>query len=202
MKILEQLKNNLDVLNIYMYGSRVYGVATEISDYDFVMIVKDEVYTTDKYSDGNCDFNIYSKSQWIEMAKENNLTFCECYFLPNEFKIKEEFIPEFNINTTKLRASFSSIASNSWVKCKKKLIIEKDFAPYIGKKSIWHSFRILMFGIQILSKGRIYDYTEANFLYDEIINNENNDWNFYKFKYQEKYNHYKSEFRKFDHIEA
>ena len=194
--MLEKFKNNTDILNIYEYGSRIYGTASEKSDYDFVVIVKDEVYTTDHCSEENYEFNIYSKSQWIKMAEENDVTFCECFFLPN--KIKEEFVPDFTIDIPKLRASFSSVASNSWVKCKKKLTVEKDFAPYIGKKSLWHSFRILMFGIQILSKGKIYDYSEANSMYDEIVKNENNNWQYYKEKYQALYNQYKSEFRKFD----
>ena len=55
-----------------------------------------------------------------------------------------------------------------------------------------------MFGIQILSQGKIYDYTEANFLYEPIVNNKSNDWKEYKSNYQKMYNHYRSEFRKFD----
>ncbi len=84
------------------------------------------------------------------------------------------------------------------MKCKKKLTVEKDYNPYIGKKSLWHSFRILMFGIQMLETGKIYDYSCANFLYDEIVNNPENDWNYYKEKYQKLYNSYKSKFRSFD----
>lgn len=198
MNIIQQYKNNPDILNIYVYGSRVYGIATKDSDYDFIVIINDEAYTTDKVSEDNYDINIYSKTQWVEMAKENNLNFCECYFLPEKFKVKEEFIPDFKIETPKLRSSFSQPSSNSWVKCKKKLTVEKDYAPYIGKKSLWHSFRILMFGIQILSTGKINNYEEANFLYNEIVKNDNNDWQYYKEKYQEKYNYYRSEFRKFD----
>lgn len=200
MKIIENMKSSIDVLNIYEYGSRVYGTANENSDYDFVVVVKDEVYTTDHYSKENYEFNIYSKSQWIKMAEENDVIFCECFFLPN--KIKEEFVPEFKVDVPKLRASFSHVASNSFVKCKKKLTVEKDYVPYIGKKSLWHSFRILMFGIQILSKGKIYDYSEANYLYKEIVKNDCNDWEYYKEKYQGLYNSYKSEFRKFDIIEV
>lgn len=196
--IIKKYTESPEILNIYLHGSRVYKTNTDSSDYDFIIVIEDEYYFSENVSEGNCDFNFYSKTKWIEMCNNNSLDFCECYFLPEEYKIKETFVPDFIIQKEKIRANFSHISSNSFVKAKKKLVVEKDFAPYIGKKSLWHSFRILMFGIQILSSEKIVDYSCANFLYDEIIKNPENEWNYYKEKYQALYNHYRSEFRKFD----
>jgi hypothetical protein len=101
---------------------------------------------------------------------------------------------EFEIDYDKIREEFSRIASNSWVKCKKKLIIEKDYNPYIAKKSLFHSLRILMFGIQIMKLGKIVDFSEANIYYKDIMDSPN-DWEYLKEKYQPIYNKLKSEFR-------
>lgn len=189
---------NSNILNVYLNGSRVYGTNKKDSDYDFIVVVKENTYGSDHVRDENCDYSIVTKEEWDKQAKENSVDFCECYFLPKKFKIIENYVPEFEFKKENIRSSFSSVASNSWVKCKKKLTVEKDFAPYIGKKSLWHSLRILQFGIQILRDGKITDYSSANSLYNEIVGCDSNDWEYYKEKYQKTYNALKSEFRAYD----
>ena len=195
---ISSIFNSKEVLAVYPHGSQVYGTATKNSDFDYIVIVEDSAYTQESFFIDNCDLHIFTKSEWIKKSEENDIDFCECFFLPKSQKIKEEFVPTFVIDKKKLRANFSRKASNSFVKCKKKLEVKEDFSPYIGKKSLWHSFRILMFGIQILESGEITDYSCANFLYNEIVNSDHIDWTFFKKKYQQLYKHYKSEFRKFD----
>jgi hypothetical protein len=39
---------------------------------------------------------------------------------------------------------------------------------YIGIKSLFHSLRIPMFGIQIATSGKVYDFSEANFIYNKL----------------------------------
>lgn len=191
-------KNDAQILNIYVHGSRVYGTNTEQSDYDYIVVVEDSIYKQDSIHYNNEDYNIFSKSQWDNLAQDNDCDFIECIYLPSNLKIKETYIPEYNIQKELIRKNFSAKASNSWVKCKKKLTVEKDYAPYIGKKSLWHSLRLLDFGIQILSHGSIIDYTSMNSYYTDIMNASTNDWLYFKEKYQPIYNSYKSKFRSFD----
>lgn len=99
---------------------------------------------------GVFDFHYYSKKEWKDLADRNNIAFIECIFLDNKFKIKETYIPDYKISIEKIRREFSREASNSFVKCKKKLTVEKDYNPYIAKKSLFHSLRILMFGMFLL----------------------------------------------------
>ena len=99
------------------------------------------------------------------------------------------------INLIKLRESISATVSNFWAKANKKLNVKKDYNPYIAKKLLWHCFRILMYGIQVCKYGKIVDFKEANYLYDEIVLNECNDWSFYKNKYQKRLNNMRTEFR-------
>lgn len=188
--------NKPEILNVYLYGSRIYGTDNEKSDYDYVVVIKDDYYDVEQIKSNNNDYNFYTKTQWDAMCKNNDVVFCECYFLQN--KIKETYKPAFKLDPEKIRSNFSKMASNSYVKCKKKLIVEKDYNPYIAKKSLWHSFRILMYGIQMLKYNKIIDYQCANFLYNDIVNNKETKWDYFKNKYQPLYNQYKSEFRKFD----
>ncbi len=184
----------MKILNKYPYGSRVYGTNTELSDFDCIMVCEEDIPMPIQYTENNTDFTIYSKKMWDKLAQDNAVVFMECFFLDNSMK-EETYVPDFSIVDEKIRSSFSRVASNSWVKCKKKLTVEKDFAPRIGKKSLWHSLRIIMFGTQILTFGKIINYQEANSFYDEIVNNPSNNWKEYKEKYQPIYNSLKTKFR-------
>ena len=51
-----------DALNIYHYGSFVYGTfQKKISDYDYIVILKDELFELDKqqYEHENCQYSFY-----------------------------------------------------------------------------------------------------------------------------------------------
>jgi predicted nucleotidyltransferase len=204
---------NPNVINIYHYGSYVYQTFNQSSDYDFLFIIKDtyspqiknviindienpinvDVLMLDKeYT--NCQIKFVKESKWKQMLFNNDIEAIEIFWLEPKYIIKNTKNFEFCINYDKIRENVSRTASNSFVKCKKKLELTKEYR--IGKKSLWHSIRILMFGNQIMKYGYIKDYTEANIYYNDIVNNENNDWNHYKIKYKPIYNFLKSEFKK------
>ena len=177
-------------LNIYHYGSFVYGTFKEgISDKDYILIVPDEYKDFDlaQFEQNNNQYSIYTKSTWQHKLDNNDVDAIETYFLQEKYKVKETELFKTNINPEKIRENFSRVASNSFVKCKKKLTVEKDYSPRVGKKSLWHSLRIIDFGTQILKTGRIYNYGSMNHLHDDIVNNQRNDWEFFKEKYQTKY---------------
>lgn len=189
-------------LNVYHYGSFVYETFQDgISDYDYIVIFPDKFqdFNGRQFEKDNCQYSFYTKSAWQERLDRNEIDAIETYFLPKKYIIKETVKFSTNIVKEKIRENFSKTASNSFVKCKKKLTVEKDFAPRVGKKSLWHSLRIINFGTQILKYGRIKDYTSVNHLYDEIVNCESNDWKYYKEKYQQLYNKMKTEFRLAEH---
>ena len=81
------------------------------------------------------------------------------------------------------------------MKCKKKLEIEDSYNPKVAKKSLWHSLRIIDFGIQIISFGKIEDYSSVNYLYSEIVESNQNKWDYFKKKYKPLYNSLKTKFR-------
>ena len=200
--MLHELINNPEVLNIYQYGSRVYNCFTDKSDYDYVVIVTDDYKNfIDNIELDNHHFNFYKSSHWHDMVNINSIETLECLFVDDKFIIKESVKFDIIINQVELRKSISKVCSNSYDKCRKKLIIEKDFAPYIAKKSLWHTIRILLFGIQCAKYGKIVDYTEANKFYKDIVLNENNTWEYYKLNWHVFCNNLRTEFRKYSEKE-
>ena len=151
----------------YIYGSRVYGSHHKDSDFDFITIVKDKTVHSPLLEFG--DVTAYTVDEFQKLVNEHEISVLECIFLKDEFKLKEDHKFNFELNKSTLRNSISSKASNSWVKCKKKFIVEQDFNPYIGKKSAWHSLRIFDFGTQIATQGKIVDYGSMNAILPDIM---------------------------------
>lgn len=171
MSMLNELKNRDGVLNIYLYGSRVYGTAKETSDFDYIVVVDNDetLKSLENYSGVNEDFTFYTKEQFQEQVNNHEISVLECLFL-NESMIEKKTVDfPFTLVLDKLRHSLSQKSSNSWVKAKKKFIVEESFNSYIGQKSAWHSLRILDFGCQIAKEGKITNYQETNALLPLIL---------------------------------
>ncbi|KAL0483589.1 hypothetical protein AKO1_011433 [Acrasis kona] len=82
-------------------------------------------------------------------------------------------IPDINLahNKSLLRRSFSAVSDNSFVKCRKKITLHPE-QEYVGRKSLWHSLRILLFGCQVAEHNQIINFQEANALYKDIVVDE------------------------------
>lgn len=175
------------ILKVYSYGSTVYGCTTSKSDSDFIVVVESK--DNDLYysvNEENANYTVYSEQRFIQRIREHHISAMECIFQSTN----DPYVKYFKLNTELLRREISSVASNSFVKCKKKLAIGED---YIGRKSMFHSLRILMFGIQIAKFGRIVDYAEANYLLPKIMGFE--DWREINLFLKPKFNNLKSEFK-------
>ena len=182
----------------FLRGSMMFGTYEEgVSDVDHLVVVDYTYhYMLDEHPRhiyelkfDNHDYQFICQDDFINMINDCNIEALECVFAYPNFKYNELV----NIDKWKLRQSVSAICSNSWVKAKKKLTVEKDYNLRIAQKSLWHSMRLYMFGIQIAKTGKIYDFQEANPLWEEIKNAENPTWDYYKEKYQPLFNSLRSE---------
>jgi predicted nucleotidyltransferase len=158
------------VKSIYVFGSRVYGTVGYDSDWDFIMIANNAV-SNQEIRSGDFNIHVIVPDEFEKMLKSHHPGAIECFFAPDEFRLLETIKFDFKLYIPSLRHSFSHVSSNSWVKCKKKLE-QGDY--YIGIKSLFHSLRIPMFGIQIANDGHISDFSCANKIYDVIFSR--NDW--------------------------
>lgn len=182
------------VLEIYSYGSRVYGCNTESSDFDYIVVIEsdeDIYYSVDK---GYINCTVYSEPLFIKKIQEHHISIMECIFQFDD----DPYLKHFELDTEKLRRAISSVSSNSYVKCKKKL---REGDTYIGKKSLFHSIRILDFGIQIATYGKIRDYSSANNIYDYIMR-LSNDWEELHHIFKPMHNDMKSIFKKLAPLES
>lgn len=192
------------VINVYTYGSVCYGTDTDDSDIDYIIVYDQSENESDTLigyaSKTQLNATLVSPEYFQSMIEENHINAIECLFLKKSWTF-ERIYYKFNINFKKLRHSISSVSSNSWVKAKKK-ILQGDI--HIGQKSLFHSLRILDFGIQLAKYGKI-DFTEpaSNTLskkyksfYELLYNIKKIDnWNSLNDEYKSIYNEIKSEFK-------
>lgn len=192
-----------DVILACPYGSRVYGTANELSDHDYILVhsgdkEKDNLQIDGYAADSNfsgveLSVHLYHIDTWKQHLANHKIFALECHSLLPIDGI------DFEYDENLLRKEISSVASNSWVKCKKKLTVEDD-ARKVGIKSLFHSFRIPMFGIQVAKHGKIVDFHEATDLwfceFEPYLHNTAS-WETIKSIYQPRHNALMSEFRKY-----
>jgi len=179
------------VHNIYVFGSRVYKTNSENSDWDIIMVANNSVEAIElkleKYN-----IHIYTPDKFKEDLEWHRINNLECIYAPTWAKIQENIHYDLDIELPKLRHATSHISSNSWVKCKKKLEIGEY---HTGIKSIFHSLRIPMFATQVATTGTIYDFEEANYIWDKLVSKIWN-WDELDLEFRELRNSILTEFRK------
>jgi hypothetical protein len=146
--------------NIYCFGSRVYGSFGENSDYDFIVVT--DAKNNGDYVMGNINIQCYSIEEFQKRLFQHDIEAIECFFLKEKFKLMGKTSFYFELDLQTLRQSISKKSSNSWVKAKKKLLVDKDYDLKIARKSVFHSLRIVDFGIQLGKYGKIVNYSSAN----------------------------------------
>lgn len=199
-----------DLLWVGRYGSRVYGTTTEKSDYDYVVVSKERFVSSPEASKENANISIVSINEFDTSLQEHQIRELECLWLsPKDILFDrldlltrtKSIDTYFGVDLKKLRHSISEKASHSFVKAKKKFIVPADKNIYAGKKSLFHSLRILNFGAQIAKDGRISDYGAANNYFTQIMNDPSEDWEHYRQIYKPIYNSLATEFRKLAPLE-
>jgi len=185
--------NDPNILNVYRFGSHVYGTNNKNSDEDFFVI--QENFTI---SD-SIDIHHISKNQFQHLLDNQDIQALECYFLPYKHVLKQSHIFTFKLDKSLLRKSISTISDGSWQKGKKKLIVSGDYDKWLALKSIFHSLRIRDIGIQVALEGKIIDYTRMNYVLADLIKlgdqyERNELWEVIDTKYRKTYNTLRSRF--------
>ncbi len=192
-EIVKISNDNIEnVINAYCYGSKVYSTLSSKSDLDFIFIVDNKEKS--EFKSELIDITYYTIEEFSILLENHEISAIECLYLNDCFKLKESFKFNFTLDLTKLRHSISAKSSNSYVKCKKKLLPTKDYNYFIAIKSLFHSFRIVNFGIQLGLYGKIQDYTDTNEILYEAYNCK--DWSEIEKKFKTKHNNILTEFRK------
>lgn len=190
-----------DLYALYPFGSRVYGTVHPKSDWDFIA-VKGKV-RLGEMSNGLVNIRYYTPEQFQALLKSHHISALECHFLPRDRWYSETIIEpdepwKFELHLPTLRRSLSEKASHSWVKAKKKFVSPYDRKNELlrGKKSLFHSFRIISYGIQIATLRTIFGYDEVNWIFREIMEDPSEDWAHYEEVWKPRHNEMMSAFRK------
>lgn len=160
-----QLKDQ-QVKAIYAFGSRVYGNFTESSDHDFIVITDD--CPGEQYECGLLNISCLSTNEFRRLVEVHEISALECLFLDQPFKLKETIRFDFVLRREVLRRAISAKSANSWVKAKKKMTVPKDYNLKAAKNSLFHSLRIIDFGIQLCEYKRILNYGSSNHYYEQL----------------------------------
>lgn len=189
----------------FLRGSLLFETKDEFSDIDIGVVVNDD-YNLDGYEhttetgyenriysasemikvDGvekMCDLQCVRESDFIDMVHEHRIFALEAIFQDDDIA---NYRKHFELDKWKLRQEFSAVASNSWVKAKKKMTVEKDLDMRCGAKSLFHSIRLLMEAVDIAKHGRITHYNCGILLHKEIMDDLKNGfgWEDFKEKYR------------------
>lgn len=149
------------------FGSRVYGLTNEESDYDYVEITDNVLFCS-------IDPNIecYSFEMFKEKLEAHDIKAIELYFTAKEFFNDHGIY--FKLDKKRLRHSVSAVVSNAYVKAKKK-ILQGDV--YIGVKSYYHCIRILRYANSLVENNNLDFKQEKEYLrpiYNDIVINRKN----------------------------
>jgi len=203
MEAIQKYIEDLNVMSIFRLGSQVYGTHTPESDHDFIIIAETWFDAED------INIHVYNRAQFLGALINHDIQALECLFLDPKHILKDEWkldrtCLDDKINSTyraeKLRTAISTIASNSWVKGKKKLIVAGDYDLHLAIKSVFHSLRIIDFGIQIATDRKITNYGSMNYVLQDLKKmsetmQREDLWNAIDTKYRSLYNQSSSKFK-------
>jgi hypothetical protein len=155
------------ILNIYPYGSRVYGSINEFSDEDFIIVYKASLLPSGAFKDnaissedreiqGTC----FSRGGFIDALNNYQIVALECTFLPEDKIVQKKMnFPLRQLDKKVMANKLITTASASWHNA---ILSHKDNNILYAKKNIYHALRILEFGIQIKKFDKIVDYSVMN----------------------------------------
>jgi len=174
------------VLNIYMYGSKVYLTDDEFSDNDYIIVFKSSLLPSGAFRDNAISSKhrdiqgvCYSRSGFIDAINNYEIGALECIFLPEDKVVQKKM----NFGITKYREDdlskkIISKASSSWHFAQ---LAFKDDNIESSMKNVFHALRILDFGIQVKEHQKIIDYSTMNEYKNKIEKDENFEpYNYYK----------------------
>ena len=150
----------LKIRNVYVFGSRVYGTATEHSDYD-IQIVGMSMLPKDEIKSSKYNIHIHAHDVFKEDLFNYTPKNVECLLAPKDCILQEKMNFGFELNKLKMVQEFMQSSYQSWRHAKYKTN-QGDF--YRGRKGIFHALRILAFGIQLKESGKIEDWSIVNFM--------------------------------------
>jgi predicted nucleotidyltransferase len=173
------------VLNIYPYGSKIYGTANENSDDDHIIVYKSSLLPSGSFKDNAISSNdrkiqgvCYSRGGFIDAINNYQITALECISLPEDMIIQKKMnFGMVKFDKKEMARNIITTASSSW---HFSTLAYRDNHYESCAKNIFHALRILDFGIQIKEHHRIVDYSSMNKVKESIYDCPPNPRDYYE----------------------
>ena len=163
-----------------VFGSQIYGTKTPNSDWDIYCVVEQDSHNSSVLFDIHdtelkIDLTIRSIDLFLKDIKSGQPLSIEVLLTPEKYQLIQcdqisQIGNTINFNNPEMkkqiRHGFSEKASWSEVRARKKL---KDGEVLCALKSLYHSHRILCFGIQIGTYGTIIDWEQGKEYLKELL---------------------------------
>lgn len=157
------------VLNIYQFGSRVYGTNNDKSDFD-VAIVFDGYFPAKKntLTYGKFDVNFFSLKEFTELMEQHKMNILENVFAPraNVLLEKVDFRAMFKLDKVKLKDTLKFTVEEC-ITTANRLWDEGVFMK--AKKKVFHAIRFTVLATQIARHGTIQNISEANGVFRDLM---------------------------------
>jgi len=171
--ILQELKIEGDVIGIFPYGSRVYGTADENSDHDYIIVMKSAMLDNGAFRNNaisNEDYTIqgvvYSRGGFLDAINNYEIGALECLSLPEDKVVLKKW--PFKVINWNEKAMVKAIIRKASDSLHYSKMASKNGDKERAIKSMYHSLRILKFGLQLKEHQKIVDYSESNSLYEDF----------------------------------
>lgn len=174
-----------DIVNVYAYGSRIYGTHNPDSDYDYVVVYKSALLPSGAFKDNarsNEDRSIqiicYSRGGFKDGIQKYDISCLESLFLPKEFVVQAKW--PFKLEKINLKEFGDKIISKSSASWHSASLALSDGHYYHAKKGFYHAIRILDFALQLKESGfSKIDFSKAKMYWNEISKIDDNDLKHY-----------------------
>lgn len=160
---------------VYPYGSYVYGANNEFSDRDWIVVYRSSMLPSGSFRD-NAISSVdrshqavcYSRSGFRNAIDTYDIVALECAFLPREMVMLETMsFPVRKWVPKDMAKAIISKASSSW-----HMAMKGSEDDERTRKNAYHAIRILKFGQQMAEHARIVDFSVANELRSQIMEDE------------------------------
>ena len=172
-RILRELKVDEPVLNIYRYGSRIYGTADQNSDHDYIIVTKGAMLQSGAFKQNaissdnrNIQGILYSRSGFTDAINNYDISALECLSLQPEDVLMSVW--PFKVQKWDNKVMVKKIISKVSASWHTADMQARDGFKDRAKKGIFHSLRILHFALQLKENQRIDDFGCANWIWEDF----------------------------------
>lgn len=162
-----------NIINVYRFGSFVYGTQNANSDIDYIMVLNNYRIPYENFRLGNINIQIYTLAEYQKKINNNEFPLIETTFYPDEFIIQENYQITPALNASRISDSAIEQAYVDYNRAKRNTI-SGEKSGYFVRKNLFHAFRKLVFAIELITKNTIEDFTIAMPYYDLVFSREFN----------------------------